>query len=185
LLKRTIDLVGASLGVLVFGPFCLLIALLIRLTSKGPILFVQERIGRDGKPFKLLKYRTMHLDTDRYAPAPEYPDDPRVTPIGRWLRRFSFDELPQLLNVLGGSMSLVGPRPEMAFHVDQYSRWQRQRLKVKPGLTGLWQIHGRSDIPLHKNLEYDLYYVRNQSLFLDYRIMLKTVFVVLFGRGAY
>ena len=131
------------------------------------------------------KFRSMRPDADPYAEAPDDEGDPRVTPIGAWLRRYSLDEVPQLWNVLKGDMTLVGPRPEMPFIVDQYEPWQRRRLEVKPGLTGLWQVLGRKDLPLRENIEYDFYYLTNRSLLLDLVILLKTVGVVLRGRGAY
>jgi lipopolysaccharide/colanic/teichoic acid biosynthesis glycosyltransferase len=127
----------------------------------------------------------MRYDTTLYGLAPQEVNDPRITKIGRLLRRFSLDELPQLWNILKGDMSLVGPRPEMEFIVRGYEPWQRLRLRAKPGLTGLWQILGRKDIPLHENLEYDFYYVANRNLILDTSILLKTLPAVLFGRGAY
>jgi len=133
----------------------------------------------------MLKFRTMRLDAEPYAHSPEGPRDDRVTPLGRWLRKYSLDELPQLLNVLRGDMSLVGPRPEMPFIVAQYEPWQRRRLDAVPGLTGLWQILGRKDLPLRDNIEYDFYYIRNQSLLLDLAIFLRTIPIVIFGKGAY
>jgi lipopolysaccharide/colanic/teichoic acid biosynthesis glycosyltransferase len=127
----------------------------------------------------------MRTETDPYCPAPTESDDPRVTRFGRFLRRTSLDELPQLLNVLRGEMSLVGPRPEMPFIVEKYEPWQRRRLDVKPGITGLWQVIGRKNLPLHLNMEYDLYYIKNQSLLLDIEILLKTIPAVFMGRGAF
>lgn len=161
------------------------IAIGIRLSSKGPIFFRQERVGKDGKHFILLKFRTMYPEVPDYQVAPTDPKDSRVFPFGRFLRRTSLDEIPQLFNVLQGDMSMVGPRPEMPFIVEKYDAWQRRRLLAKPGITGLWQIIGRKDVPLHANLEYDLYYVQNMSLFNDILILLKTIPVVLFGKGAY
>jgi len=131
------------------------------------------------------KFRTMWHDVDRYAVAPVDGDDPRITPYGRWLRGTSIDELPQLWNVLKGDMSLVGPRPEMPFIAAGYDDWQRRRLSVKPGITGLWQILGRKDLPMHANLQYDFYYIRNRSLTLDASILLRTIGVVLSRRGAF
>ncbi|HNT36382.1 MAG TPA: sugar transferase, partial [bacterium] len=160
-------------------------ALGIRLSSKGTILFKQERVGKGGKIFVLYKFRTMYMDVPNYEEAPTRSDDPRVFGFGRFLRRSSLDEIPQLINVLKGDMSMVGPRPEMPFIVEKYDVWQRRRLLVKPGITGLWQIIGRKDLPLHANLEYDLYYVQNMSLFNDILILLKTIPVVFFGKGAY
>jgi exopolysaccharide biosynthesis polyprenyl glycosylphosphotransferase len=183
--KRILDLV-LSVGLLVLlSPFMLAIVLLIRQQTKGSALFVQERVGQWGQVFKMYKFRTMLSDVDPYAPAPVNSHDPRVTPIGRWLRRYSLDELPQLINVLKGEMSLVGPRPEMPFIVERYKSWQRRRLDAKPGMTGLWQIMGRKDLPLAENIEYDFYYLRHQSLLLDLEILLRTIPAVFSGRGAY
>ncbi|MBM3498410.1 MAG: sugar transferase [Armatimonadetes bacterium] len=184
-LKRIGDVLGALLLLILLAPLALVLIVLIRRQTGASALFRQERIGRSGRPFTLLKFRSMRPDADPYAEAPRRDDDPRVTPIGRWLRRYSLDELPQLWNVIRGEMSLVGPRPEMPFIVAQYEPWQRRRLEAKPGLTGLWQILGRKDLPLRENIEYDFYYIRNQSLTLDLVIVLKTVGVVLRGRGAY
>jgi len=134
----------------------------------------------------MYKIRTMDPRVDLYAEAPTDPNDRRISGrLGRFLRRTSLDELPQLWNVIRGEMSLVGPRPEMPFIVDRYKDWQRRRLVVKPGITGLWQIMGRKDLPLHANLEYDFYYIQNQSILFDLAILLKTLPVVLLGKGAY
>ncbi len=183
--KRILDLVVASL---LFIPAALawpIIALLIRLDSKGPAVFKQMRVGKDGKLFLMHKFRTMHINTPAYTEAPDSPDDARITRAGRLLRKYSLDEIPQLLNVLKGEMSMVGPRPEMPFIVEKYAEWQRRRLNVKPGITGLWQIVGRKKLPLYMNLEYDFYYIKNQSLFLDIIILWKTIPAVLFGKGAF
>ncbi len=184
-LKRALDIVVASTLLLLFAPVMLVIAIAIRLDSRGPALFKQVRVGQHGKLFEMYKFRTMHVDADPYAPAPTDPNDPRITRIGRWLRRYSLDEFPQLINVLKGEMSMVGPRPEMPFLVEQYEEWQRRRLDVKPGVTGLWQIVGRKNLPLALNLEYDFYYIKNQSLFFDLVILLKTIPAVIFGKGAF
>ncbi len=183
--KRIMDLVIASALLVLLAPLMLVIAWLIRRQTGASALFVQERIGYRGRPFKMYKFRTMRPDTDPYAEAPRSLDDPRITPIGRWLRRYSLDELPQLINVLKGDMSLVGPRPEMPFLVERYKPWQRRRLEAKPGMTGLWQIMGRKDLPLVENIEYDFYYLRHQSLLLDIEILLRTIPAVLSARGAY
>jgi lipopolysaccharide/colanic/teichoic acid biosynthesis glycosyltransferase len=127
----------------------------------------------------------MHSDADPYSVAPQDRSDPRITEFGRWLRATSLDELPQLFDVLAGRMSLVGPRPEMPFIVDTYDDWQRRRLAVKPGITGLWQILGRKNLPMHANLQYDFYYIRNRSLSQDLSIMIRTVVAVLLRRGAF
>jgi exopolysaccharide biosynthesis polyprenyl glycosylphosphotransferase len=184
-LKRVLDIVVASALLVVFAPVMLGIAIAIRLDSRGPALFKQVRVGQHGKLFEMYKFRTMYVDADPYAPAPTDPNDPRITRIGRWLRRYSLDEFPQLFNVLRGEMSMVGPRPEMPFLVEQYEEWQRRRLDVKPGVTGLWQIVGRKNLPLSLNLEYDFYYIKNQSLFFDIVILLKTIPAVIFGKGAF
>lgn len=185
-MKRTLDLVVALAGTAAWLVlFHWWIALWIKRDSPGPVFFAQERVGRDGRHFRMLKYRTMQVDAEAYAVAPTSQDDPRITAAGRWLRKTSLDELPQLLNVLAGSMSMVGPRPEMPFIVAQYEEWQKRRLDVKPGITGLWQVIGRKNLPLHLNMEYDFYYIRNQSLLLDIEILLRTAPAVLKGRGAF
>lgn len=184
-LKRVMDIIVASFLLVLFTPLMLAFAIIIRLDSKGPALFRHLRIGKNGVPFQMLKFRTMHLDAKPYAVAPSDPEDERITRPGRWLRRYSFDEFPQLINVLMGQMSMVGPRPEMPFLVEQYEEWQRRRLDVKPGVTGLWQIVGRKNLPLSLNLEYDFYYIKNQSLFFDIVILLKTIPAVIFGKGAF
>lgn len=185
LVKRILDILLSLIGLIIALPFWLLIVVLIRLDSKGSAHFVHSRIGKNGSKFKLYKFRTMKKSVGSYETAPLKAGDKRITRIGKFLRKTSLDELPQLLNVLKGEMSLVGPRPEMPFIVEKYSKWQRKRLEVKPGLTGLWQILGRKDLPLHENIEYDFYYIQNQSLLLDFVILLKTVWVVIKGKGAF
>ncbi|MBW2733382.1 MAG: sugar transferase [Deltaproteobacteria bacterium] len=183
--KRVIDIIGALTGLLLTLPFWPWWAMRIRRDSPGSVFFRQDRVGRNGKVFSLLKFRTMRTDAEVYATAPRHDEDPRITPYGRWLRASSIDELPNLLNVLRGEMSLVGPRPEMPFIVEQYEEWQRRRLLVKPGLTGLWQILGRKDLPLHENLHYDFYYIHNRSLLLDVSLIVRTAIAVLWRKGAY
>jgi exopolysaccharide biosynthesis polyprenyl glycosylphosphotransferase len=193
LLKRVFDLVVGSILTFVAAPLLALVALLIRLEGPGPILIRQQRVGENGRLFGMLKFRTMLAGVERAAaaeaeegaPPHKRRDDPRVTPWGRFLRRFSLDELPQLFNVLRGDMSLVGPRPELPWLVDRYQPWQRKRFAVPQGLTGWWQINGRSDKPMHLNTEDDLYYVYNYSLWLDILILLRTPLVVLLGKGAF
>lgn len=185
IIKRLLDVGLSGFALLLFSPLILGIAVLIRWESKGPALFKQKRVGERGALFTLYKFRTMHRDTNPHEHAPKDAKDSRVTRIGGWLRRTSLDEIPQFWNVLKGDMSLVGPRPEMPFIVAGYKEWQRRRLDVKPGITGLWQILGRKNLPLHENIEYDFYYIKNQSLLLDLVILLKTVGVVLRGKGAY
>lgn len=184
-LKRALDLTACLLALPLLILLHLFIAAAIKLDSPGPSLFTQDRVGRYRKNFKMYKYRTMYVDTPKYAVAPKTGEDPRITKIGKVLRATSLDELPNLLNVILGDMSLVGPRPEMPFIVDTYEEWQLKRLDVKPGVTGLWQILGRKDLPLHENLEYDFYYIKNRSLSLDISILLKTVTAVLSRKGAY
>jgi exopolysaccharide biosynthesis polyprenyl glycosylphosphotransferase len=182
--KRAFDLLGGALALLLAAPLMAWVAWRLRRLGASP-LFAQERIGEGGRPFRMWKFRTLREDADPYAVAPCDPADPRITEFGRWLRATSIDELPQLWNVLRGEMSLVGPRPEMPFIVAGYDEWQRRRLTVKPGITGLWQILGRKDLPMHDNLQYDFYYIRNRSLALDLSILLRTVGAVLSRRGAF
>jgi exopolysaccharide biosynthesis polyprenyl glycosylphosphotransferase len=196
LLKRLFDIAASALLIALLSPLLLLIALLIRLESPGPVFFLQERIGEHGRRFKMIKFRSMYADADRrwheVARRDEtgrlihkISDDPRVTRVGRKLRRTSLDELPQLLNVLRGEMSLVGPRPEMPYIAAEYEPWQWQRFRVPPGMTGWWQVNGRSDKPMHLHTEDDLYYIQNYSFWLDLRILFKTLIVVWQGHGAY
>ncbi len=183
--KRLVDIVFSLFGIVVLLPVWIFIVVLIRMDSSGKALFKQKRVGLNGKIFKMYKFRTMKNEVGLYEEAPKKADDKRITRVGKFLRKTSLDELPQLINILKGEMSFVGPRPEMPFIVEKYSKWQRKRLEAKPGLTGLWQILGRKDLPLHENIEYDFYYIQNQSLLLDFVIMLKTVWIVLTGKGAY
>ena len=183
--KRLADLIVGGFLTALISPLAMLFALLIKIDSPGPVLFSHERVGLKGKRFRLLKFRTMRVDTDPYAEAPIDQTDGRITRFGRFLRRTSLDEIPQFINVLKGDMSLIGPRPEMPFIVDTYHEWQSVRLWVKPGLSGLWQVAGRKNLPLHHNLEYDFYYVKNQSLALDAEIALRTIPAVIIGKGAY
>jgi exopolysaccharide biosynthesis polyprenyl glycosylphosphotransferase len=196
LVKRAFDIVVGVPSLLVATLPMAVIALLIRLDSPGPAIFRQERVGEGGHLFGMLKFRTMVAGAEEFqAPVLVATDegnmihkrkgDPRVTRVGRFLRRFSLDELPQLLNVLRGEMSLVGPRPEMPWLVDRYEAWQRKRFAVPQGITGWWQVHERSDKPMHLNTGDDLYYVYNYSLWLDVRILLMTPLAALRGRGAF
>jgi exopolysaccharide biosynthesis polyprenyl glycosylphosphotransferase len=184
-IKRLGDILFSLVALIVFLPFWLLIVLAIRLESKGPAIFSQKRVGKDGKMFTLYKFRTMYKDAKDNDYAPRKADDKRITKVGRFLRKTSLDEFPQFWNSLIGNMSVVGPRPEMPFIVEKYTEWQKRRLDVKPGITGLWQILGRKDLPLHENIEYDFYYIKNQSLLLDLVILIKTVAAVFRGKGAY
>ena len=183
--KRCLDVVLSSVFLLLASPVFLISIVLIKRESKGPAFFIQERIGRDGRPFRMLKFRTMHQELSGDAPAPDSPYDARITRIGRYLRRYSLDELPQFLNVLFGEMSVVGPRPEMPFIVEQYGPMERERLRAKPGITGLWQISYARRGAIHENLDYDLFYIENQSVLLDIVIIALTGFAVVKGTGAY
>ena len=182
--KRTFDLVGATAALVLVAPLMAWVAWRLRRSGVSP-WFVHERVGKDGELFRMVKFRTLHPGVGAYEEAPRSVHDARITDYGRWLRTTSIDELPQLWNVLRGEMSLVGPRPEMPFVVEGYDAWQRRRLTVKPGITGLWQILGRKDLPMHENLQYDFYYIRNRSLALDLSILLRTVGAVLSRRGAF
>jgi len=206
--KRFVDLSVSVIAIVAFAPLLILIALLVKLFSPGPVLFRQIRAGRNGTPFTFYKFRTMKHNIDdtihrEYATnfiggkelrlrderkdskIYKMPDDPRITPIGRVLRRTSLDELPQLFNVVKGEMSLVGPRPPIAYELTIYKEWHKRRLKAKPGITGLWQVSGRSSVPFHDMVLLDLYYINRWSLSLDIEIILKTIPVVLCGKGAY
>jgi exopolysaccharide biosynthesis polyprenyl glycosylphosphotransferase len=195
LIKQASDLVGAALLLLLLSPLMLGIAVAVK-RSGGPVLYRQERVGRAGTTFSMLKFRTMVVGADRMqdslltrnqgaGPLFKVVDDPRVTPVGRWLRRHSLDELPQLFNVLGGSMSLVGPRPPLLREVQTYDRSAGRRLHVKPGMTGLWQVSGRSDLSWEDTVRLDVRYVENWSLIMDLLIMCRTVATVVRGGGAY
>jgi exopolysaccharide biosynthesis polyprenyl glycosylphosphotransferase len=195
-IKRLFDVVLGTLALIILAPLWAVAAIAVGLQDGSPTLFRQLRVGENGRLFEMLKIRTMVKnaeamwnDTVRQdeegAPIHKLRNDPRVTPVGRMLRRFSIDEIPQLVNVLKGEMSLVGPRPELPQLVKQYEPWQRQRLAVPPGLTGWWQVTGRSDKAMHRHTEDDMYYVRNYSIWLDIQIIIRTLWVVLLGRGAY
>lgn len=179
--KRVFDLAAAAALLLLLSPLLLAIALLVRLDSAGPVLFRQQRVGKQGKLFQLYKFRTMYPDAPAYSKSPTVACDPRITSLGRFLRRSSLDELPQLLNVLQGEMSLVGPRPEMPFLVEGYSERHRQRLQVLPGITGLWQLSADRAFLIHENIQYDLYYIRNRSFFMDIAILLHTLLFAMRG----
>ncbi len=164
--KRALDVAGAITALAVFAPLLAAVAALVKLSSPGPVLFQQERVGQSGRRFAIYKFRTMYREVPTYGYSPTAGEDPRVTPVGRILRRTSLDELPQLFNVLLGQMSLVGPRPEMPFIAERYDALQRQRLSVKPGITCLWQLSADRAFLIHENLEYDLYYLSNNPRFL-------------------
>lgn len=194
--KRLFDIVVSGILIGMAAPVMIVLALVVKLDSRGPILFKQDRVGIEGKHFRMFKFRSMVVDAEqRLAALAEknegngvlfkIKDDPRITTIGRFLRRYSLDELPQLFNIFGGSMSLVGPRPPLPREVEVYERDVRRRLLVKPGLTGLWQVSGRSNLSWQDSVRLDLYYVENWSLAGDLVIMLRTVRAVFFSTGAY
>jgi exopolysaccharide biosynthesis polyprenyl glycosylphosphotransferase len=195
-IKRAMDvLVSGALFILALVPMAL-IALLIKITSPGPIIFAQPRVGRGGKVFTAYKFRTMRVGADdeknnllhlneASGPLFKIRNDPRITPLGKWLRRTSLDELPQFWNVLNGDMSLVGPRPPLPTEVAQYQEWHKRRLEVSPGVTGLWQVSGRSELTFDEMVMLDLYYIEHWSPWLDVWIMLKTIPALLTARGAY
>ena len=178
LFKRMIDFSIAFIGISITFPLWLIIGLVIKINSSGPIFFTQSRIGLNGKPFKIFKFRTMKTDSNRYAPCPTDKDDIRITSFGRWLRKLSLDEIPQLINVLRGEMSLVGPRPEMPFIVDTYESYEKKRLSVIPGITGLWQVSPARNAEIHDNPEYDLLYIEHRDLSLDILILILTIVFV-------
>ena len=196
-MKRALDILISFAALFLLLPVFVILVLLIRITSPGPAIFVQIRVGRFGRPFRFYKFRSMYAGSDvrrkDVLPDNQSSDgvifkmkkDPRITPLGRFLRRTSLDELPQLINVLAGDMSLVGPRPPVPEEVLQYTLEHRKRLHVKPGLTCLWQISGRSDIPFSRQVELDKEYIRSRNFLNDFRILLKTIPAILSGRGAY
>lgn len=192
--KRVFDIVGALALLALFSPIMLVTFGVLTVTTGGRPLFLQERVGLCGRRFRMIKFRTMRLDADKLQQAvvnekdgPIFKNrrDPRITRIGRFLRSSSIDEMPQLFNVLSGSMALVGPRPPVAKEVAQYKPWQRRRLGVKPGLTCLWQISGRSEVEFEQWVRMDLWYLRNQSLATDLKLLARTPASVISGRGAY
>jgi exopolysaccharide biosynthesis polyprenyl glycosylphosphotransferase len=197
MVKTIFDRTAAALAIVMLSPLLLMLALLVKVTSEGPAFFVQTRIGRDGKPFRMVKFRSMYAGAERQVTELtarnevsggvlfKIRNDPRVTPVGRFLRKSSLDELPQLFNVLTGTMSLVGPRPALPSEVAHYRGAVHRRLLVKPGLTGLWQISGRSDLSWDESVRLDLRYVENWSLALDLSVLIKTARVVFSGSGAY
>jgi lipopolysaccharide/colanic/teichoic acid biosynthesis glycosyltransferase len=185
-MKRLLDLVLSGLGLVICAPVIAALAVVVRLESRGHPFYTQTRAGRHGRPFMIYKLRTMVRGAEfTGAGLAIQAGDPRITRVGRFLRRYSLDELPNLVNVLRGEMSIVGPRPTLLHQVEQYTDRQRGRLAVKPGLTGWAQIHGRASLPWSERIELDLYYVQHQSLMLDLRIVGRTIGMVLSGQGLY
>jgi len=196
MMKRAFDFVFGLAALTIALPLMAFSALAILLEDGRPVLFRQKRVGENGRLFEMLKFRTMIRNAEQLQGQVgkrdrdgnlihKSKDDPRVTKIGKFLRRFSFDELPQFINIVRGDMSLVGPRPELPYLVEKYQPWQRKRFAVPPGLTGWWQVSGRSDKPMHLHTEEDLYYIQNYSIWLDVQILMRTVWVVLIGKGSY
>jgi undecaprenyl phosphate N,N'-diacetylbacillosamine 1-phosphate transferase len=186
MLKQLIDIAIAIIAIIIFSVPFLIIALLIKIDSKGPIFFRQERVGKNGRTFKIWKFRSMILGAEKIGLGYEVEkNDSRITKIGKYLRQWSIDELPELFNVLSGEMSLVGPRPTLKYQVEKYNNFQKQRLLIKPGLTGWAQIHGRNSLSWEKRIEYDAWYIKNWSIWLDAKILLKTINVILSKKGIY
>ena len=185
-IKRLFDIVFSLCGLIIFFPFGVIVAILIKLTSPGPVFFLQNRPGLHGKIFKIYKFRTMKPGSEKMVKGQEVMlDDERITPIGRFLRRTKIDEVPQLLNVLKGEMSIVGPRPERIDSLADYTEEIAKRLNMRPGLTGLAQVSGSIYIPLEERYKFDVYYVENFSLWLDLKIIIRTIGVVIFGEDKY
>jgi exopolysaccharide biosynthesis polyprenyl glycosylphosphotransferase len=193
-LKRCLDVLVAAVVLLLLVPLLMCVAAAIRLDSPGPVIFRQTRIGKNNRPFTMYKFRTMvhtpnsglvFLVDEDGTLRHKVRHDSRITRVGRWIRRTSIDELPQLINVLRGQMSLVGPRPELPEIVSTYDSWQYRRHLVRPGLTGWWQVNGRSNLPMQEHTDFDIYYVENQSFWLDLKILLQTAIVVARGFGAF
>lgn len=195
-IKRLADIVGSILLLTILSPLFVCISILIKRDSKGTVFYKQQRIGKNGVPFKMLKFRSMHMEADEIketllaesevsGPVFKMRNDPRITSIGKFLRKYSLDELPQLWNVLKGEMSLIGPRPPLPSEVEQYSSYHWRRMDVLPGMTGLWQVSGRSDLDFEEWVSLDIYYIEHWSLSLELKILLKTIPVVLRGTGAY
>jgi exopolysaccharide biosynthesis polyprenyl glycosylphosphotransferase len=194
--KRSVDVVGALTGLVLLSPLFAFITIIIKLSSPGPAFFTQERIGKGGDFFRIIKFRTMVTGAERLkgdlrsrnemdGPAFKIKDDPRITRVGRVLRKYSLDELPQLVNVLMGDMSLVGPRPALPEEVLSWKMWQTRRLSVDQGLTCFWQVSGRNHISFDRWMEMDLQYIDQWSLWLDFALIIKTIWVVITGKGAY
>jgi lipopolysaccharide/colanic/teichoic acid biosynthesis glycosyltransferase len=185
-LRRVLDLTLAGLGLVLGSPILIAVIVAIRIETPGSPIYRQRRVGKDGVPFDLLKLRTMVSGAEHIGAGLAINEgDPRITRVGGLLRRFSLDELPNLLNVLRGEMSIVGPRPTIQAQVDQYTERQRRRLEVKPGITGWAQVNGRASLPWHERIELDIWYVEHRSLWLDFRILAKSARLILTGHGLY
>ncbi len=196
-IKRLFDVVASSIGVVVISPVLLIIAICIKVDDPhGPVFYTQTRVGKDGHEFKIIKFRSMVSNADELLAKLQdqnevdgamfkMKDDPRITRVGRVIRKYSLDELPQLINVVTGSMSIVGPRPPLVSEVEQYTEYDKQRLLVTPGATGMWQGGGRNDVDFDEMVRLDLTYIQNRSVWLDLKIMLETVKVMIKPNGAY
>lgn len=196
-IKRLFDVVASSVAVVILSPVFLIIAIAIKVNDPaGPVFYTQTRVGKDGKPFKMFKFRSMVTNADELLERLrdqnevegamfKMKDDPRITKVGKFIRKYSLDELPQLLNVVGGSMSIVGPRPPLPFEVEEYTDYDRQRLMVKPGATGMWQVGGRNALSFDQMVELDLTYINERSIWLDLKIMFETVKVMIKPNAAY
>ncbi|CUO42516.1 sugar transferase [Clostridium disporicum] len=189
--KRVIDIIAAVIGLIVLSPILLIVAILIKIDSKGPILFKQQRVGKDGNEFGMYKFRSMVINAEELkdsledknemsGPMFKMKNDPRITRVGKFIRKTSIDELPQLINVIKGEMSLVGPRPSLPKEVAQFKPWMKERLTVKPGLTCYWQVSGRNNIPFEEWMKMDIKYIKERSLWVDIKLIFRTFFV-LFG----
>ena len=183
-MKRFFDFVASAVGIVLLSPLLLIIAVWIKLDSKGPVLFKQERVGKNNKLFNILKFRTMVIDAEKSGFYTS-ENDSRITKPGKFLRKTSLDEIPQLFNILKGEMSIIGPRPTLKYQVDEYTDFQKRRLEVLPGVTGWAQVNGRNSLSWPERIELDVWYVENFSLLLDAKILYKTVFVWLKGEGVY
>lgn len=195
-LKRGLDIVASTLGLIVLSPIIILVAIAIKLESKGPVLFSQDRIGKNGKIFKIYKMRSMVQNAEELkekllaqnemsGPMFKMKDDPRITKVGKFIRKTSIDELPQLINVIKGDMSLVGPRPSLPKEVKEFEPWMYERLAVKPGLTCYWQVMGRNNIDFEDWMKLDIKYVRERNFFLDIKLIFKTFFVLFGDKNAH
>ncbi|EQC59480.1 multidrug MFS transporter [Limosilactobacillus fermentum MTCC 8711] len=196
-IKRLFDVVASAIGLVVISPVLLIIAICIKVDDPhGPVFYTQTRVGKDGHEFKIIKFRSMVSNADELIAKLQdqnevdgamfkMKDDPRITRVGRVIRKYSLDELPQLINVVTGSMSIVGPRPPLVSEVEQYTEYDKQRLLVTPGATGMWQVGGRNDVDFDEMVRLDLTYIQNRSVWLDLKIMLETVKVMIKPNGAY